>query len=68
MTDEADKPASEKLSTADSLRRAMALKKKGAGSGHGVEGGLNKKPQEKLRAAQATAANKPAFKKASKRG
>ena len=61
MTSSEDKPPS----TADSLRRALAMKK--AASGPATPGAANK-PREKMFAARAAALNKPAFRKASKRG
>lgn len=60
MTSSKDKP-----STADSLRRALAMKK--AAGGTATPGAVNK-PREKMVAARAAALNKPAFRKASKRG
>jgi hypothetical protein len=63
MTDDTEKP----ISTADSLKRALAMKKKGA-AGAGLPGADGHRPAEKIVAARAAAMNKPAFKKASKRG
>ena len=54
--------------TADAMKRALAAKKAGS-SGAATSGGF--KPgqhEEKMVARQSAAANKPAFRKASKRG
>lgn len=57
-------------STADGLRRAMAMKRKGAaGAGGGGAGGGGERPSAgKLGASKTIVANKPAFRRASKRG
>lgn len=63
MTDKPDNP------TAEALKRALAAKKAGGGKG-GASGGGFKPGQhpEKPVAAQNAALNKPAFRRASKRG
>jgi hypothetical protein len=67
MTDAPHDP-SKSNPTADAMKRALAAKKAG-GSGAATSGGF--KPgqhEEKKVARQSAAANKPAFRKASKRG
>jgi len=62
MTDQTDK-----TSATEALKRALAAKKAGAQGGQPGAKTVGKAP-EKAMQRQAAAANKPAFRKASKRG
>jgi hypothetical protein len=63
MTDKPTNP------TAEAMKKALAAKKAGAAGGGPAAGGFKPAQHaEKTMARQSAAANKPAFKKASKRG
>lgn len=63
MTDKPTNP------TAEAMKKALAAKKAGAAGGAPSSGGFKPAQHaEKTMARQSAAANKPAFKKASKRG
>ncbi|MBO9501229.1 hypothetical protein [Brevundimonas sp. A19_0] len=67
MTDTPDAPTPSNL-TAEAMKRALAAKKAG-GPGATTSGGFKPGQHEEKRVArQNAAANKPAFRKASKRG
>lgn len=63
MTADISKPQT----TADSMKRALEAKKAARGQGS-VVGGVDARTLEKSMQRQAVAMNKPAFKRASKRG
>lgn len=63
MTDQTAKP-----STADSLKRALAAKKAAGGKSGFAAGSEGARSGEKAMQRQAAALNKPAFRRASKRG
>ncbi|WP_372708371.1 hypothetical protein [Brevundimonas sp.] len=60
MTDKPSNP------TAEAMKRALAAKKAGSASHHGLQGSA--RAEEKAQQARSAALAKPAFRKASKRG